>query len=151
MHFQYHRRENWQLIIFCANIQLNSLVCHVCKHRLPEIHEVNLKNIEDKTCNNILESVNKLALSVRMGHSCVKFGEINTIPLIILNKTQKFYHRVKCYLYYMYLQVYDKKIFIKMHMSLCNLVTIMWNYFPITVKPAHSLWLHLISQDNQVY
>jgi hypothetical protein len=25
------------------------------------------------------------------------------------------------------------------------------NGFPITVRPVHSLWLHLIGQDNQVY
>jgi hypothetical protein len=36
----------------------------------------------------------------------VKLGELNMIPLIILNKTQKFCHRVKFLL--CYLQVYDK-------------------------------------------
>ena len=36
----------------------------------------------------------------------VELGEINMIPLIILNKTLNFYHGVKFTLYY--LQVYDK-------------------------------------------
>jgi len=29
-----------------------------------------LTNIDEKACNNILEAVNKLALSARLGHSC---------------------------------------------------------------------------------
>ena len=39
----------------------------------PEIHEVacnKLTEIDGKTCNNIPEAVNKLALSARLVHSC---------------------------------------------------------------------------------
>jgi hypothetical protein len=44
---------------------------HVCENS--EIHEVGcnkLTNIDGKACNNILEAVNKLALSAPLGHSC---------------------------------------------------------------------------------
>jgi hypothetical protein len=41
-----------------------------------------LTNIDGKACNDILEAVNKLALSARLSHSC-DTGEINMIPLIL--------------------------------------------------------------------
>lgn len=45
----------------------------VCKHSFPEIHEMvcnRLTNIDGKACNNIPETVNKLAMPARLGHSC---------------------------------------------------------------------------------
>jgi len=39
----------------------------------------------------------------------VKLGEINTIPLIILNKTQKFYHMVK-YLWWLIKAMRENKM-----------------------------------------
>jgi hypothetical protein len=55
MHFQYHKRATWQLII----LGLGRLVC---KHSFPAIHEMNLRTLT--------EGVDKLALSARLGHSC---------------------------------------------------------------------------------
>ena len=46
-------------------------------------------DIDGKACNNIPEAVNKLTLSAAWT-ILVKLGEINMIPLIILNKTQSF-------------------------------------------------------------
>jgi hypothetical protein len=37
--------KNVVIIIFCANIQQNSLVRRVCKQSFPEIHEVNLRTL----------------------------------------------------------------------------------------------------------
>jgi len=45
----------------------------IIQQSFPEINEVTcnkLTNIDGKACNNIPEAVNKLALSVRLGHSC---------------------------------------------------------------------------------
>jgi hypothetical protein len=36
------------IIIFCANIQQNSLVRRVCKHNFPEIHEVSLRTLTER-------------------------------------------------------------------------------------------------------
>ena len=47
-----------------------SLVHNVCKHSFLEIHSSELANIDIKTCNNIQETVNELALSAHLGHSC---------------------------------------------------------------------------------
>ena len=55
------------IIIFCANIQQNSLVrCVQFSGNSPS----ELTNIDGKACNNNPEAVNKLALSAHLGHSC---------------------------------------------------------------------------------
>jgi hypothetical protein len=40
--------KNVVIIIFCANIQQNSLVRRVCKHNFPEIHEVSLRTLTER-------------------------------------------------------------------------------------------------------
>jgi len=40
--------KNVVMIIFCANIQQNSLVRRVCKHNFPEIHEVSLRTLTER-------------------------------------------------------------------------------------------------------
>ena len=62
------------------------------KHSFPEIHEVAcnaVTNIDGKAFSDTPETVIKLALSAHLA-ILVKLGEINMIPLIILNKTQSF-------------------------------------------------------------
>ena len=87
--------------IYCFNMH--------CKHSFSEIHEVScnkLTNIGGKTCNNILEAVNKLALSVCLGHSWEAVWNKYDSSYIILNKT-KVLSQGKI-LANFYLQVYDK-------------------------------------------
>ena len=84
-HFQYHKRENSQLIIFCANIQKNSLVRHACKHSFQEIHEVNLRTLTEKHVITFRNLLYQHAWAI-----LVKRSEINMTPLITLNKIQRF-------------------------------------------------------------
>jgi hypothetical protein len=46
--FNIIQRKLAVIIIFCANIQQNSLVHRVCKHGFPEIHEVNLRTLTER-------------------------------------------------------------------------------------------------------
>ena len=80
----------------------------VCKHSFPEIHEVNLQTLTERHVITFRKQLLNL-LYLPAWTILVKLGEINTTPLIILNKTQKFYYRVKFKLYH--LQVYDKSFY----------------------------------------
>ena len=67
----------------------------VCKHSFPEIHEMacnRLTNIDGKACNNIPETVNKLAIPARLGHSC-GIGKNKQDPSYYSKQNSKLYHR----------------------------------------------------------
>jgi hypothetical protein len=86
-HFQFHKKENWQLILLCANIHLSSLVHHVFKHCFPEIHEVRTLT-ERRVITFRKQLINLLYQPTWV--IMVKLCEINMTRLISLNKIQRF-------------------------------------------------------------
>ena len=65
------------------------LVRHVCKHSFPEIYEVNLRTLTERHVITFRKQLINL-LYQPAWVILVRLGEINMIPLIILNKTQSF-------------------------------------------------------------
>ena len=83
--------------IIRENKSLNNFLCkysikqfkHVCKHSFPEIQKVKLRNIDERHVITLRKQLINL-LYQSAWTILVKLGEINMIPLIILNKTQSF-------------------------------------------------------------
>jgi hypothetical protein len=73
---------------------LKSWFRRVCKHSFTEIHKVNLRTLTERHVITFRKQLINLLYQL-VWTILVKLGEINMTPLIILNKTQEFYYRVK--------------------------------------------------------